>query len=137
MCVQQTTSKRSLCDVAQKFRWFKMFEAALNFLRTNNTGVCNRTGKLFGELIQHFVIGGVEACLRADDHGDLRIIGAVGIKKHEKRVAIHKCNPQWYILELLDGFGSHTDSLEANKLCAKYKVLSLKEVADSSHINQA
>jgi hypothetical protein len=49
-----------------------------------------------------------------------------------------KWNPQWYCLELLDGFGSHTDSLEANKLRAKYKVLSLKEEADSSHhINQA
>jgi hypothetical protein len=42
-----------------------------------------------------------------------------------------------YILELLGGFGSHTNSLEANKLRAKYKALSLKEEADSSHINQA
>jgi hypothetical protein len=48
-----------------------------------------------------------------------------------------KWNPQWYCLELLDGFGSHTNSLEANELHAKYKVLSLKEEADSSHINQA
>jgi hypothetical protein len=69
-----------------------MFEAALNFLRQNNTGVCNHTGKLFGEVIQHFVIGGDEACLMADDHGDLRIIGAAGIKKHEKKTSDTRCS---------------------------------------------
>lgn len=48
-----------------------------------------------------------------------------------------KDNPEWYVLELLDGFGSHTNSLAANELRTKHKVLSLKEEADSSHINQA
>jgi hypothetical protein len=71
MRVQKTMSKRSSCDVAQQWRWMKMFEAGLNYLHANNTGVCRKTGKLFGELIEHFVIGSDEACLMADDHGDL------------------------------------------------------------------
>jgi hypothetical protein len=81
---QKTTSKRSACNVAQQFRWLTMLHAGFDYLCTHNTGRCNLTGKSFGELIEHFVVGGDEACLMADD---LRIVGAVGTRKHEKKVS--------------------------------------------------
>ena len=84
---QKTTSKRSQCTVAQQFRWFKLYEKALCFLRTKNTGVCNKTGKSFGELIDHFILGGDETNLIADADGELRIVGEKGKKKHEKKVS--------------------------------------------------
>lgn len=46
-------------------------------------------------------------------------------------------NPDWYVLELKDGFGSHLNCYKANLLRAEHKILSLKEEGDSSHINQA
>jgi hypothetical protein len=48
-----------------------------------------------------------------------------------------KDNPDWYALELLDGFGSHHNCIEANELRYKYIILSLKEEGDTSHVNQA
>mmetsp|Transcript_38277 Transcript_38277/g.92336 ORF Transcript_38277/g.92336 Transcript_38277/m.92336 type:complete len:312 (-) Transcript_38277:1658-2593(-) len=60
---QKTTSKRSMCSVAQQFRWFKMYEKALDRLRAKNTGVCRKTGKSFGELIEYFIIGADETCM--------------------------------------------------------------------------
>jgi hypothetical protein len=48
-----------------------------------------------------------------------------------------KDNPDWYALELLDGFGSHHNCIEANELREKYRILSLKEEGDTSHVNQA
>jgi hypothetical protein len=54
---QKTTLKQSQCTVAQQFRWFKLYKKALCFLQTKNTGVCNKTGKSFGELIDHFILG--------------------------------------------------------------------------------
>jgi hypothetical protein len=50
---------------------------------------------------------------------------------------IVKDNPDWWMLELLDGFGSHVNCHEANMYRWQKKVLSLKEEGDSSHINQA
>jgi hypothetical protein len=52
--------------------------------------VCNKTGKSFGELIDHFILGGDETNLIADDDGDLRIVGEKGKKKHEKKVADYR-----------------------------------------------
>ncbi len=49
--------------------------------------MCNKTGKLFGELIDHFILGSNETNLIADADGDLRIVGEKGKKKHEKKVA--------------------------------------------------
>jgi hypothetical protein len=70
--------------VAQQFRWFKNYEKALALLREKNTGVCNKTGKQFGEVIEHFILGADETCLIADADGDLRILGEAGNRKHEK-----------------------------------------------------
>ncbi len=84
---QKTTSKQSQCTVAQKFGWFKLYEKALCFLRNKNTGVCNKTGKSFGELINHFILGGNETNLIVDADGELRIVEEKGKKKHEKKVS--------------------------------------------------
>ena len=45
-------------------------------------------------------------------------------------------NPQWMMLELLDGFGSHEWVLEAHELRANLLVLSAKEESNNSHANQ-
>mmetsp|Transcript_11118 Transcript_11118/g.23632 ORF Transcript_11118/g.23632 Transcript_11118/m.23632 type:complete len:101 (+) Transcript_11118:1290-1592(+) len=44
-------------------------------------------------------------------------------------------NPQWWMLEIFDGFGVHFNNLVANRLRVQAKILSLKEEGDSSSIN--
>ena len=73
--------------MAQQFRWLTNVEHAVNFLREKNTGRCTKTGKTFGELIEHFIIGGDETCLMANADGKLKILGEVGKRKHEIKVA--------------------------------------------------
>jgi len=51
--------------------------------------------------------------------------------------AIVKANPQWWMLEIFDGFGAHLASLPALRLRYESKILCLKEEGDSSHVNQA
>jgi hypothetical protein len=97
----KTTSKQSQCTVAQQFRWFKLYKKALCFLRTKNTEVCNKTGKSFGELINHFILGGNETNLIADADGDLRIVGEKGKKKHKKKWPIIEDRSPCTALELL------------------------------------
>lgn len=84
---QKTTSRRSQCTVAQQYRWFRNYDRALRFLREKNTGLCKRTGKTFGELIDYFIVGGDETCMMSDSNGDLKIKGEAGRKKHEKKVS--------------------------------------------------
>ena len=45
-------------------------------------------------------------------------------------------NPQWWVLEVLNGFGPHTSSHYAMEEQSKAKILMLKEEGDSSHVNQ-
>ena len=45
-------------------------------------------------------------------------------------------NPDWWVLEVMDGFGAHLISEEANPIRFNNKILSLKEEGDSSSINQ-
>ncbi len=192
-----------------------MYEKALCFLQAKNTGVCNKLGKSFGELIGHFILGGNETNLIADADGELRIVGEKGKKKHEKKVSnyqrsitmyhtgvaaghngptvfllkgknrksgfnetflkqesyelgsticmtknaymteeaweemtpsivkgyrallVVKDNPQWWMIEIFDGFGAHLINLNALKQRAEAKILSIKEEGDSSSYNQA
>ena len=58
----------------------------MDILRTNNTGVCKRIGKSFGELIKHFISEGEEKFLISEVDGSMEIIGEFGRKNHEKRV---------------------------------------------------
>ena len=48
-----------------------------------------------------------------------------------------KENPQWWCLEILDGFGAHLSNLPALRKRYNNKIITLKEEADSSSINQA
>ena len=190
-------------------------EKAIGILREKNKGVCNVTGKSFGELIEHFIIGGDETNLICDADGDMKIIGEFGRKKHEKKVSDcrssctmyrtgsaggsngptafimagkyarsgytaefleeHGCapgsniqmterafmtedawlkmtpdiirgyrsmpfiewNPQWWVVEIFDGFGAHLNNIDANKMRWDAKLISIKEEGDSSSINQA
>jgi hypothetical protein len=72
---QVTTTKRSAITVLQQFCWFKTYGNALDELRKCNVGTCNQTGKTFGELIQHFVVGGDKTCIMSSA-GELTIVGS-------------------------------------------------------------
>lgn len=48
-----------------------------------------------------------------------------------------KENPQWWCLEIFDGFGPHLNNYEALKMREDAKILSIKEEGDSSQVNQA
>ena len=49
-----TTTIRSAITVEQQFRWFYIYDACLTKLRESNKGLCKKSGKMFGEVIQHF-----------------------------------------------------------------------------------
>ena len=53
-------------------------------LRENITGLCKKSGKIFGEILPHFIIGLDEACLVADATGHCRIHESDTKKRHEK-----------------------------------------------------
>jgi hypothetical protein len=80
---QATTTKRSAITVTQQWRWHETVDKTYSDLRRRNTGVCPKTGKSFGELMPHFILGGDETCLLASD-GVVRVIGDKDKKKHEK-----------------------------------------------------
>ena len=94
---QKTTSKRSMITVEQQFRWFKTYGEGVNYLRRMNTGTCKKTGKTFGEVIQHFIIGGDETCFMASD-GEVCVIGEKGVKKHEKKLVDSRVSITMYRL---------------------------------------
>jgi hypothetical protein len=45
-------------------------------------------------------------------------------------------NPDWLMVELLNGFKSHKNLLSANELRSEHNILSLKEESNLSHLNQ-
>ena len=45
--------------------------------------------------------------------------------------------PNWWIIEIIDGFGAHLASGEAMQLRYDAKILTVKEEGDTSHICQA
>jgi hypothetical protein len=82
---QATMTKRSAITVKQQFRWHMVVDGVLNMLQRENTGICQRTGKAFGEVMHHFVVGGDETCFQASDIGDGMVIAEHGNKKAEKK----------------------------------------------------
>ena len=212
--VQATTSDRIAISLPQQHRWHVAVDDQYKFLRETNVGLCTKSGKSFGEVMAHFIIGLDEMCIMSDAHGTLHVIGAAEKKKHEKllqdsRVSITivragtcagatgptifllkgtkvkpafsdefllkhglapgstivmtesacmtdeawlevskaivkgyrslpfiKDNPDWHVLELLDGFKSHENVLAANELRAEAKINSLKEESNTSHVCQ-
>ena len=84
MKVQPTTSDRTNINVAQQYRWHRLVDEEYARLRATNTGPCRKTGKTFGEIIQHFIWGLDEMCLLSDHHGTLYVVACAQKKKHEK-----------------------------------------------------
>jgi hypothetical protein len=84
---QSTSTRRSCCTVAQQFRWHNLVEERLNFLPKHNTGLCKRSGKTFGEVVDHFVVGYDEANMIANADGTVKIVGEFRRRKHEKIVS--------------------------------------------------
>jgi hypothetical protein len=52
-------------------------------------------------------------------------------------IPVAKAHPQWWMLEIFDGFGARHASSSALRPRQESKILCLKEEGDSSHINQA
>jgi hypothetical protein len=59
------------------------------------------------------------------------------IVKEYRALPVVKDNPQWWMIEIFDGFGAHLTSVNALKQYAEAKILSIKEEGDSSLYNQA
>ena len=212
---QETTSDRIAISLPQQFRWHMAVDNAYKTLRETNLGLCKKSGKTFGEIMSHFIIGLDEMCIMSDAHGTLRVFGAADKKKHEKllrdtrnsitivrtgtcagttgptifllkgkgkpkaaftdefllkhglalgstiimtdnafmtdeawleaskaivkgyrSLPYVKENPDWRMLELLDGFKSRKTVLDAHELQAEANIDSLKEESNSSHVCQ-
>ena len=82
--VQETRTERTAITYLSQWRWYIFFTSMFNDLRRKNGGLCKNTGKTFGELMQHFVLGLDKACIMADAGGNIKIIGAADRKKNEK-----------------------------------------------------
>jgi len=54
-----------------------------------------------------------------------------------RKLPVIRDHPNWWTMISLDGFGSHCNVDEAQFIFAKYRILVLKEEADTSHVNQA
>ena len=52
-------------------------------------------------------------------------------------IPVIRDNPQWSILEFLDGFGYHKYEPRALKMQVERNILSAKEESKTSHVNQA
>ena len=59
------------------------------------------------------------------------------IVKGYRVLPVVKDNPQWWMIEIFDGFGAHHTNLNSLKQRAEAKILSIKEEGDSSSFNQA
>ena len=79
---QGTTTQRNVVTVAQQYRWHCFVDSGLDFLREKNIGTCRCCGKTFGELIDHFVVGGDKTCIMAGKNV-VKVVGSAGKKKHE------------------------------------------------------
>jgi hypothetical protein len=65
--------------------------------------VCNKTGKSFGEFIDHFILGRDETNLIADADGDLRLLERKGRRSMRRRWPIIEDRSPCTALELLQG----------------------------------
>jgi hypothetical protein len=90
--VQATTSNRTNINVAQQYRWHLAVDEVYKYLRTNNIGLCQKSGKTFGEVMPEFLIGLDEMCLMSDAHGDLRVVASADKKKQEKLLQDSRCS---------------------------------------------
>ena len=86
VAAQATTTQQNSITVVQQYCWHKFVDSAINFLRSKNKGLCKcGNSKTFGELIDHFIIGGDETFVMASKQGVVRIVDAAFRKKHESK----------------------------------------------------
>jgi hypothetical protein len=90
--VQATTSNRTNINVAQQYHWHRAVDEVFQYLRVNNTGLCQLSGKTFGEVMPNFIIGLDEMCLMSDAHGNLRVFASADKKKQEKLLQDSCCS---------------------------------------------
>lgn len=90
--VQATTTDRTNINIPQQYCWHKLVDEVYNYLRTINTGLCQKSGKTFGEVMPHFLIGLDEMCLMSDSHGDLRVVDSADKKRQEKLLQDSRCS---------------------------------------------
>lgn len=81
---QATTSDRTNINIAQQYRWHRIVDTEYDNLRLVNTGLCKKSGKTFGEVMGHFIIGLDEMCLMSDHNGNAHIIGSADKKSMRK-----------------------------------------------------
>jgi hypothetical protein len=81
---QATISDQTNINIAQQYQWHRLVDAEYDNLRTINIGLCKKSGKTFGEVMSHFIVGLDEMCIMSDFHGNGHIIGSADKKKHEK-----------------------------------------------------
>ena len=89
-------------------------DSVFNELRDKNTGRCPVSGKSYGELAAHFLLGGDETCLLASD-GNCMIIGDKDKKKHEKNNADSRTSATMYRVGNAAGDSGPTGFLAAGK----------------------
>ena len=85
--VQATTTERTSITYQSQWRWYSFVTSMFNDQQRNNGGLCKNTSKKFRALMQHFVLGLVEACIMVDGGGNIKIIGAANRKNHENVIA--------------------------------------------------
>jgi hypothetical protein len=80
--VQATTSDQTNIIAAQQWRWHKLIDQVYDELQDINFGKCKMSGKTFGEVFEHFMIGLDEMCIMSDGH-NMMVIGSRDKAKHE------------------------------------------------------
>ena len=73
---QATTSDRTNINIAQQYRWHRLVDAEYDNLRVVNIGLCKKSGKTFGEVMSHFIVGLDEMCIMSDFHGNALVFGS-------------------------------------------------------------
>ena len=105
--VQTTTTDRLAITQESQLRWF--FYRFFYYMRKNNTGVCNKTGKVFEKLFDHFVLSLDEAYIMADASGNINFLGSADRKKHENIISdrlVHR-SPHTFIIRAYFNAGTH------------------------------
>ena len=113
---QAMTTKRSVITVKQQFRWHMTVEKVFDFLRRMNTGVCCQTGKSFGEVMHHFIIGGDETCFQVSDIGNAMVVAEYGNKKPEKKSQVSRDSITLYRTGAIGGATGLTAFLMKGKM---------------------
>jgi hypothetical protein len=59
------------------------------------------------------------------------------VKELRNADPIVAADPQWWMLEVFNGFGPHTSSLKSMQYCTNNNIIAVKEEGDYSLCNQA